>query len=245
MSNSSSARWRCLLTVIRQGSATLSAVAISGFAAPAFAADFGRSYTSPIESRRPIDQSRRTSERLPLYRPQIWEGLYFGGNLGADFGSSGSASSTGFTGGLHVGYNWQVGSFVTGMEIDGSLKSADPARATSGAFTADGQQDWLTSMRLRLGYAAGGTLFYLTGGYAVGNLDVGLTGPGYSARINETISGYALGGGIEMKFAPNVSGRLEAIHYGFGEKDFRFSAGTVRADAEFTTVRAGLTWHFN
>lgn len=225
--------------------AAICTVILSALTMPVMAADYGRPYASPIASRRPIDQSPRQSSWLPAYRPQIWEGLYLGGNLGADFGSNGADDNAGFTGGLHAGYNWQFGNFVTGVEVDGSLKSANSASGTSGAFTADAQQDWLTSMRLRLGYASGNALFYFTGGYAVGNLDVGLIGPGYSARVNETIGGYALGGGIELKFAPNVSGRLEAIHYGFGEQDFKFSAGTVRTDVELTTVRAGLTWHFN
>ncbi len=229
--------------VFKRGCLAIIAVTVLSSTDPVGAADFGQPYGS---SRRSIDQSARYSSALPIYRPQIWEGLYLGGNLGADFiSASGASDEVGVIGGVHAGYNWQFGSFVSGFEIDSSLKSAAPARGASGAFSAEGQQDWITSMRLRLGYAPGSTLFYLTGGFAVGNLDVGLSGPGFASRKEEIIGGYTLGAGIEMKFAPSISGRVEALHHNFGEQTVEFTAGTVKTDVEFTTVRAGLTWHFN
>jgi len=230
------------LPVLKHGFPALSLLAFFLSAGHATSADFGQPYDY---SRRSIDRSPRYGAVSPVYRPQIWEGLYLGGSLGLDFGANGTSSDVGFATGVHGGYNWQLGSFVAGIELDGSLKWADAARGASGAFTADVQQDWVSSMRLRLGYAPGAALYYLTGGFAVGNLDVGLSGPGYSSRKNELIGGYALGAGVEFKLAPTLSGRLEALHYGFGEETFRFSAGTVKTDADFTTIRAGLTWHFN
>ncbi len=240
---------RIVSPMVRQG------VLVCGFAVSlavvsagsASAQGYGQPYPKPAyrapptryePSRRPIDQSPR--DTLPEYRPPIWQGLYLGAHLGADFATSQNA----LTGGLHLGYNWQFDHIVAGFEIDGSGKSISATENFAGG-RAEGSQDWLSSVRLRLGYATGGTLFYVTGGYAVGNFEVALSTPGASYKLNEALNGYVLGGGVEMKFSPNISGRIEALHYGFAENTYSFPIGTVKADVDYTTVRAGLTYHFN
>jgi outer membrane immunogenic protein len=217
--------------------------------APALAQGYGQKVPR-ISAYRAIDQSPR--DQLPLYRPNIWEGLYLGAHLGGDFGSFkapslaiGSIDATGAAGGLHLGYNWQFNNIVTGFEADGSTKSAAGARTFAGGGRIGGNQDWLASVRLRAGYAAGNVLVYVTGGFAVSENELRISIPGASAKATETMQGYVLGGGIEMKFAPNISGRIEALHYEFSDKAFAFPGGTVRGGVELTTVRAGLTYHFN
>ena len=220
-------------------------------AATASAQSYGQPYTKAADtSLRPIDHSPR--QVLPIYHPPIWEGLYLGGHVGGDFGSLRPSAATnekpdirGIAAGLHVGYNWHVNNFVAGFEFDGNAKSTEGYRTFAGPLRVDASQDWLTSLRLRLGFAAGGTLLYVTGGYAVGNVDLGLSAPAVAVRANEVMQGYVLGGGIEWKFSPNVSARIEGLHYNFAEKQFSFPIGTVRGDGELTTIRAGLTYHFN
>ena len=89
----------------------------------------------------------------PFAAPPVftWAGFYVGANIGYAWGSartvttldlasswgieavpfrdgwaslaSGSRSATGVIGGLQAGYNWQSGSLVFGVELDGSLSS--------------------------------------------------------------------------------------------------------------------------
>lgn len=227
-------------------------------AVPASAQGYGQPYAKPVysagpapfappsragASRRSIDQSPR--EFGAYGRPNIWQGLYIGGHVGADFGGADADKSVSPTGGLHVGYNWQWNNVVAGLEVDASAKSLEASRNYGGGVRTEASQDWASSMRLRLGYAFDNTLIYATGGYAIGNFDVGLRQPGVAYKSNDTLNGYVVGAGVEMKFAPNWSGRVEGLYYGFAEKTYAFPTGTVKTDVDYATVRAGLTYHFN
>jgi hypothetical protein len=48
-----------------------------------------------------------------------------------------------------------------------------------------------------------------------------------------------------MAIAPNLSGRIEALHYDFGADRMDFSGTSTKVDSDVTTVRAGLTLHLN
>jgi len=148
------------------------------------------------------------------YMPAItWAGFYFGANIGAlDDGDDAFTA-----GGLHAGYNWQRSDhLVLGIEGDVNFVDADNV-------------DYLSSIRGRIGYAAGPTLFYATGGVAFISLDDGFD--------SETFTGYTIGGGIEHKLRENVSIGLEALYYNFED-----DSDVDGLDA--TTVRARLTYHF-
>lgn len=211
---------------------------------PANAADLGPSYDPRF---RPIDRSPRY-----YTPPPVWQGLYIGGHLGYGWGDAvpdGFASSkielSGITGGLHAGYNWQIGNVVAGLEIDGSLARIDGDRNIIGPVSIDAKHDWLSSGRVRLGYAWNNILFYGTGGVAYGGLRAGYSSPLLSESVSNTQFGWVAGGGVEMKFTDMISGRIEALHYGFGDKTFNYSIGSTSIDADVTTVRAGLSLHFN
>lgn len=235
----------CLLNIV-------SVIPLAGLApSPTTAQGYGQSHT------RTIDNSHRApdyiqSPALPIYYPPIWQGLYLGGHAGGEFGSLRSSDATnekidlyGVSAGLHVGYNGQVDNFVVGFEFDGNAKSTEGQRSFAGPVRFDASEHWLTSLRLRVGVAAGNTLIYATGGYAVGNVDLTISAPAIALRASEVVQGYVLGGGVEFKFSPNVSARIEGLHYGFGEKAFNFSRISLRGDGELTTIRAGMTYHFN
>lgn len=89
-----------------------------------------------------------TTEVFPVHS---WGGFYLGANLGGAWGSTTatdvngftqagdywSAAPSGFTGGVQLGYNWQVGPVLYGLEGDlGELGLAGSARkATSPSST--------------------------------------------------------------------------------------------------------------
>src|SRR5450755_3264927 len=84
------------------------------------------------------DLGARTYSKAPALAPvSNWSGFYVGGNLGYGWGDGNTDFSflpspqafginnttlgtrtTGITGGAQAGYNWQIGSMVTGVEAD-------------------------------------------------------------------------------------------------------------------------------
>jgi outer membrane immunogenic protein len=145
----------------------------------------------------------------------------------------------GFIGGGQIGYNWQAGLFVWGVETDfqganisGSAtvtNSTQPALFTTATVTAAGSQkiDWFGTLRGRLGWTpTPPLLIYATGGLAYGRVktDVSFTGfdsfttaGGASAVTkNETRAGWTLGGGAEWMFASQWSIKAEYLFYDLG-----------------------------
>lgn len=217
--------------------------------AAAVAADLGGYRPYRQADRRPLDNSYRT----PLQQVSVWTGLYAGIHGGGGWGSTdgtfgatnGSIDTDGYLFGAHAGYNMQIGRWVTGFELDGAWTDIEGSR-TFGISQVKTSHDWLSSARVRLGYAVNDwMLIYATGGLGLSGAEVRVTELGATATRSETLLGYAVGGGVDLKLTSNMSGRLEAIHYGFGEESFNFPGGTIRGDADVTTVRAGLTFHLN
>ncbi len=218
---------------------------------PAAAADLGgyeAAGTSYYGSdRRPLDNSYRDG-----YGPVNWTGLYLGGHGGWGAGQdavsnsiSRDADTSGFFGGVHGGYNYQSGALVAGLELDGDWLGVDGSSSLSGGQHLDVATDWLSSLRMRLGYATGNFLLYGTAGVAVGGVDVGISGPGTTSLDSQTLTGYAAGLGVEMALTPSITARLEGLHYGLGNETFATSRGPVDADLDLTTVRAGLSIKLN
>ena len=253
------AHMRCVLAGF--GAAFLIALVLSApassqqYAAPRY----GEPYKAPppafVGKRRALDGTPRRNQPAPApyyppVRPRIWEGLYLGGHGGYSFGAatpsngSDSVDMSGGALGAHLGYNFQNGDWVFGLEADGSWNNASGSGAFAGPTFVDAHTDWTSSLRGRLGYSFGAVLLYATGGVAVGGFDLGVDTGIISSRVNETVFGYVAGGGIEAKLHDNWSGRIEALHYGFGEKHFGFASGNIPVDLGVTTVRAGLTYHF-
>src|SRR5476649_920545 len=107
-----------------------------------------------------------------------WTGFYAGLNAGYGWASINDATTgvnsnlNGFLGGGQVGYNWQTGALVLGVEGDfqGSSQKRSTTTTIGGiAFTVDQTLPWFGTARGRIGYAAGPWLFYGTGGLAWAN----------------------------------------------------------------------------
>lgn len=93
----------------------VAALAVTAMASAANAADIGGYDRAPV--------------RMSTYN---WQGLYLGGNLGYQWGkvTNSSVSPSGFMGGLQLGYNWQTGQIVYGLETDIGLAGADDTAAS-------------------------------------------------------------------------------------------------------------------
>jgi outer membrane immunogenic protein len=159
----------------------------------------------------------------PVYN---WSGFYVGGNAGVGWANGGNvtvhdpvlgsksinvSSHSGFIGGGQIGYNFQAGEFVYGLETD--IQWADVgSKVNWGPYgrlgvSTGGSGGYFGTLRGRAGYAIDRTLLYLTGGLAYGGLNSSpLTG---NAGSNV---GYALGGGVEYAFTQNWTAKLEALY---------------------------------
>ena len=173
-----------------------------------------------------------------------WSGLYFGVHAGANWqraqthgaytGSGGpnvgsltvpvtnSLTKTGFIGGGQIGFNFQQGSLVYGLEGDFSSLSGKMAiiqPALDKTVTTTNRINWLATLRGRLGFAVGGnTMIYGTAGVAFGGVKntYGYVGTLYEDRSTRT--GYVAGLGAEHMLNSNWLLQIEGLYVDLGDK---------------------------
>ena len=155
---------------------------------------------------------------------------------------------------------------VTGIEGDfdwdqhGRTTLNAPVAGLSGSF--ENKVDWLATVRGRLGYASGGALWYVTGGWADTkrelNASASVTGlAGGAVSASQTKSGWTVGGGVETKlWNSNWSAKLEYLHVDLGTDTVNFNTFTTAAPIVPVTshtatakvrdeiVRVGLNYEF-
>jgi outer membrane immunogenic protein len=214
----------------------------------------------------------------PLYKappappPSGWTGFYIGVNGGWGFNqNTGDSEILGFgnivkpSGGLaggQIGYNWQSGIVIYGVETDiqwADIKDSASATDDDGdIYTASKKLDWFGTARGRLGVTPWGdnALLYVTGGLIYGQEKVasslvdGVTGETPFASVSSTRVGGTVGGGLEYRFTPALSGKIEALWYDLGSTTLGLPTsdlGIVDSHYHFegAIVRAGLNFHFN
>jgi outer membrane immunogenic protein len=161
---------------------------------------------------------------------------YFADTINTNFFNSvGSQrdSASGFIGGGQVGFNWQSGNLVAGLETDfqsfkqngrGSASGIMPSGLEAGnPFTISHtiSTDWLWTLRPRLGLAANNWLFYATGGLAVTEVNASwlFSDPfndSEAASSSRVKAGWAIGAGVEYAVLNGWSLKAEYLHLDFG-----------------------------
>jgi outer membrane immunogenic protein len=194
-----------------------------------------------------------------------WSGLYFGGNAG--YGSSreswsmvtpgtgllrpeGNHNANGGLVGGQIGYRWQVGTWVFGVEGQGDwagLKGSN-LNLLNPAIRDQTKVNALGLMTGQVGYAFNNALFYVKGGAAVtGNKYNELMNANGAAITNgkDTRWGGVIGVGAEYGFAPNWSAGINYDHLFMGTKNdgFTNAAGAlvntqrISQDVDLVTLR--------
>jgi outer membrane immunogenic protein len=171
--------------------------------------------------------------------------------------TSSSANVDGFVGGGQIGYNWQQGTWLYGLETDlqYSAQRGDSVTCTTAtcvAGTAFGSAShsirWFGTFRGRLGYLpTDRILLYVTGGaaYAGINSDYisginGLTLVGGST--SNTRLGWTVGGGVEGAVADRWTVKVEYLYADYGSYDANLGlsgAVTTVGPKNFVTSTAG------
>jgi outer membrane immunogenic protein len=209
----------------------LASVALFGFAGAASAADL------PVRAAPPAP----IIAAVPVF---TWTGFYVGVNAGYGWNANDSITvggvrfdlddEGGFVGGAQAGYNYQIGSFVVGLE--GDIQYADFGGDDRFDFDGDGildddfnTSDWFGTVRARAGVAFDRALIYATGGFA----------------FADNATGWTVGGGLEYAFTNNLSAKIEGLYVNLEEDEFTFANTTFNTgETDFGVVRAGLNFRF-
>lgn len=176
-----------------------------------------------------------------------WSGFYVGLNAGYGFGTSNwdvpsaNTSPKGAVAGLTLGYNFQTGVWLWGVEgdADWSGMKGDSACALG---TCETKNDWLATVRGRLGYTGwNGWLPYITAGVAGGDIKASdVLGSESKMKI-----GWTAGLGLEYALWSNWSVKAEYLYVDLGS----FSCSTCSVggtDVSFKSslVRVGVNYRF-
>jgi outer membrane immunogenic protein len=162
-------------------------------------------------------------------------GAYAGLNLDYQWGTvtNSNVSPSGIAGGGQVGYNWQNGQFVFGVETDLQLSGADD---TFAPFKFS--NPWFGTLRGRAGAAFNNVLLYATLGLAYGGLEGQI--PGLDETRTEV--GWAGGIGAEYGFNPNWSARVEYLYMDLASRGFSITGTDNGLRANM--LRIGVNYHF-
>lgn len=189
----------------------------------------------------------------------VWTGGYVGLQAGYSWGDTdqvfGNGDNThpdadGWLGGIYVGYNYQfANNVVVGVDGDFAWSDADGESLnydpSGGPFPpsniAYADVDWTGAVRARLGYAVDRFLPYVAGGFAFTKATWRDTSSGAEYdRVDETYTGWTLGGGVEYAFTDNIIGRAEYRYSDFGEESDNDSTVELKAN----DVRFGIAYKF-
>jgi outer membrane immunogenic protein len=216
-----------------------------------------------------------------------WTGAYVGGQVGfaysdttfdyaatslpacaaitgvlSDCQAHGNANSNGLAGGLQAGFNYQSGHFIWGLEGDVTLRGSNAGKAvflpTFGAtqqFTEN--NDWLITLRPRIGFAYYRAFIYATGGAALSNVShtIAFQDPSsgfapLTAHESSTRAGWTLGTGVEYVLASHLTVKGEYLFVDLGSVTVTtpatggwWATATQFAEQEHI-LRAGLNYKF-
>jgi outer membrane immunogenic protein len=211
----------------------LAAIAVA-VASPAAAADLARPYYG--NAVQPVQPSL-----LPGF---VWTGLYAGAQAGymwstTDWDQTGSFKMNDVSGGVHVGYNWQVGQIVYGVEGQANWSGADGSKTcTTGICSAE--MNWNTDLRLRAGYAFDRANIFGAAGIALASFKTAETATPSSGDAN--VLGFTLGVGGEYAVTQNIIAGVEYKHTWYGDDNVKTSI--TGADLSTGVLQARISYKF-
>ncbi|WP_315838391.1 outer membrane protein [Bradyrhizobium prioriisuperbiae] len=219
-----------------------------------------------------------------IYAPEPvanWAGWYIGGNGGSATARNATTfgipsvppsqqrtfvSPDGYFGGVQLGYNWQAANWVYGLEADiqGSSQKdnkvcAAPCAPGFVTFAIDQKMHWFGTVRGRLGYSVGSSLFYATGGFAYGSVKTNIltiaAGVPADSSFSNTRTGWTVGAGLESPFeffglfGRNWTSKTEYLYVDLGRSTdtivHPIFNTTFSTRAQEHIFRTGLNYHFN
>ncbi len=197
--------------------------------------------------------------------PRSWTGFYLGVQTGFAIGDIDTPAPldfqptnfNGWLGGGRIGANYQfAGHWVVGVEFDWSAADINTRQDRFDGVDFF-RLNSLATLRARLGYGWDRYLVYATGGVARGDMSIQNRQFGGALLINpiglqvedrQTLTGYAVGGGIETALLNNFTINVDYLAVGLGKEKFTFAfpapIGTSAGDVGWhgQTLRIGFNW---
>jgi len=211
--------------------------------------------------------------KAPIYKaPAVqaaynWTGFYVGAYLGADWGftswtfvddgDTANPRFAGVLGGGEIGYNYQVGKWVFGVEGDAGWTNAHGARPcpTGFFYSCEINMNWLSTTTARIGYAYWDRLLtYVKGGAVIAQdrAEIGCNTNSQPTVVelvgcpsqsdSRTKAGWTVGWGTEFGLARNVSVKGEMMYFDLGTDRYNI-AGTL-ADIQRSGFISTVGLHF-
>jgi outer membrane immunogenic protein len=204
---------------------------VSLFAGPVMAADLLPTKAPPAKV-------------TPIYN---WTGCYAGVHFGSvwvqqDWGAFGSDDDSGLLLGGQLGCNYQVSTWVFGVQGDAAWSNASGTHTDNiSGLTDEWKKDMISSVTGRFGYAWDRLLAYGKGGAA-------WTHDRYDnsfAIATETRDGWTVGGGFEYAITNHVTMFFEYDYYDFGTRTVDFATpGPIDIRDRESIVKVGGNWKF-
>ena len=209
-----------------------------------------------------------------------WTGFYIGVNGGASWataansinlaglGAAGtlplySQGLNGFLGGGQIGYNYQTGNFLLGVEGDGDWSNIKGTAPCIVVFSCTANMKWTADATVRAGVLPmHNLLVYVKGGASWTSVkynftDGGLLAPAsITSNVSETKVGGLLGFGTEYMFAPHWTAKIEYNYVDYGNHTdnhaLTLAAGglaatvnvPVQSSLKASTMKAGINYLF-
>jgi outer membrane immunogenic protein len=161
--------------------------------------------------------------------------------------NNGDESVDGVAFGVGVGYDFDLGGVVAGVEGEftestgeqDSDETVDGVNFTSGFET--GRDLYVGG---RIGFrAAPSTLVYAKAGYTNTSIEGNIEGGGDRFEFDSNVDGYRLGAGIEQLFGPNAYGKIEYRYSKYSNLDFSDNFDIDDFDAEDFSTDIDLDRH--
>jgi len=161
-----------------------------------------------------------------------------------------------------LGYNWQSGPLIFGVEADAGWGNIQPrmtylSKTTTEAIHIYTTYDYQASLRARIGYVLPwSVLGFVTGGGALVHSQSHIVetigvGPNWGPAVADDNTavwqlGWTYGAGLEKALGQNLSVRLEWQHIETGDYSFDYSTPSVQTTASMASDlgRLGMFWRF-
>ena len=192
----------------------------------------------------------------------------FAGDITPSFNMSGAL------GGFNVGCQYQFGWWLIGVEGDWAATNKDGQafnnilgfgvigfQSFSTPYVSQTTERWISTARLRLGWAADKWLFFITGGAAWSGVDVTVWArdfPATTAHHKRTLTGWTAGAGWEYALGYGWSWKSEFLYIDYGWTKFFDPADACSPSPDCRNFvhprevslknyifRTGLNWRFD
>lgn len=203
--------------------------------------------------------------------PHNWTGLYFGAHVGYGLAYpkiddvtgpvSGTPKPAGVIAGGQIGFNWQTGASVFGIEADGTWGNLDDtstcALPSGLTLSCRGAPTYFGTVAARAGISFDRAMLYVKGGGAWVHEDftqLGITAlvcVGTPCTGSNFVWGWTLGGGLEYGITPNWSVKVEYNYLDFSNKDQVTVTNTVGGTNTFGVsktmhlAKVGVNYRFD